>query len=87
MVLLNVSLGILNLLPLPVLDGGHILLACIEKLRGRPLSARLQEYATTAFAALLITFMLYVSYNDVVHRFPLFRSMFGQQSQVEPQGK
>lgn len=84
MVLLNVSLAVLNLLPLPVLDGGHITLSLIEKLRGRPLSARFQEYATTVFAVLLISFMVYVSYNDVVKRFPLFRTMFKQQVQIEP---
>jgi len=83
MVLLNISLAILNLLPLPVLDGGHIAMALLEALRGRPLSPRIQEYASTVFAVLLISFMLYVSYNDVVKRFPLFRSMFSQQVQIE----
>ncbi|MGO8674782.1 MAG: RIP metalloprotease RseP [Limisphaerales bacterium] len=86
MVLLNISLAILNLLPIPVLDGGHILMAVIEKIRGRPLSGRVQEYATTAFAAVLISFMLYVSFNDVVRRLPLFRIMFDQQVQIEPAG-
>lgn len=84
MVLLNISLAILNLLPIPVLDGGHVLMAVIEKVRGRPLSPRFQEYASTAFAALLISFMLYVSFNDVVRRLPLFRLMFNQQVQIEP---
>jgi regulator of sigma E protease len=88
MVLLNISLAILNLLPLPVLDGGHIAMALLEKLRGRPLSPRIQEYATTVFALLLISFMLYVSYNDVVKRFPLFRSLFSQQVEFEhPSGQ
>jgi regulator of sigma E protease len=82
MVLLNISLAILNLLPLPVLDGGHILLALLEKLRGRPLSPRVQEYATTVFAVLLISFMLYVSYHDI-RRLPLFHSMFSQQVQIQ----
>jgi len=82
MVLLNISLAILNLLPLPVLDGGHILMALLEKLRGRPLSARLQEYATTAFAVLLISLMLYVSMNDL-KRWPMFRSLWNQQVQIE----
>jgi regulator of sigma E protease len=84
MVMLNVSLALLNLLPLPVLDGGHIALALLERLRGRPLSPRLQEYATAVFAVALISFMLYVSYNDVVKRFSLFRSMFDQQVQIQP---
>lgn len=83
MVLLNVSLACFNLLPLPVLDGGHIAMAVVEKLRGRPLSPRIQEYATTAFALLLISFMLYVSYNDLAHRLPLFHSLFDQQVQIQ----
>ncbi len=83
MVLLNMSLAMLNLLPLPVLDGGHIAMAILEKVRGRPLSPRIQEYTTMVFATLLISFMLYVSYNDVVRRFPLFKSMFDQQVQIQ----
>jgi len=83
MVLLNISLAILNLLPIPVLDGGHILMAVIERIRGRPLSPRFQEYATTGFAVILISFMLYVSFNDIVRRLPLFRIMFTQQVQIQ----
>jgi regulator of sigma E protease len=82
MILLNISLAILNLLPVPVLDGGHVTMAVAEAIRGRPLSPRVQEYATTVFAVLLISFMLYVSYNDV-RRFPLFRSLFNQHVQIE----
>jgi len=73
MVLLNISLAMLNLLPLPVLDGGHIAMALLEKLRGRPLSPRVQEFTTMIFATLLISFMVYVSYNDLVKRWPLFK--------------
>jgi len=82
MVLLNISLAILNLLPLPLLDGGHIALALVEKVRGRPLNPAIQQLATTLFAMLLISFMLYVSYNDIVRRFPLFRSMFEQPVRI-----
>ncbi len=82
-VLLNISLAILNLLPLPVLDGGHIAMALLEAVRGRPLNRRVQEFATVVFATLLISFVLYVSFNDF-RRLPLFRSMFHQQVQVEP---
>lgn len=83
MVLLNVSLGILNLLPVPVLDGGHIVIALVEQVRGRPLSRRFLEYATMTFATLLISFMIYVSYNDIARRLPLFKSMLNQQVQIE----
>ncbi len=91
LVLLNINLAILNMLPIPVLDGGHILMAIIEKIRRRPLSVRFVEYTTTAFAVLLISFMLFVSFNDVTKRFGIFRAMFHhgakieQQAQPEPQ--
>jgi Zn-dependent protease len=70
-------------LPVPVLDGGHIAIALVEQVRGRPLSRRFLEYATMTFATLLISFMLYVSYNDIARRFPLFKSMLNQQVQIE----
>jgi regulator of sigma E protease len=82
LVLLNVNLAILNLLPLPVLDGGHIVMALFERVFRRPIPAKIQEYATTAFALLLISFMLFVSFHDV-KRFKLFRSLFQQESQFE----
>ena len=85
LVLLNVNLAILNLLPLPVLDGGHILMAIIEGVIRRPLPAKIQEYATTAFALLLISFMLFVSFHDI-KRFRLFRAMFQQENRIEQQG-
>jgi len=64
-VILNVNLALLNLLPLPVLDGGHILLSLIEAVRRRPLSASLLQFIQTGFAALLIGFMLYIAFFDV----------------------
>jgi regulator of sigma E protease len=69
---------------MPVLDGGHIVMACVERLFRRPLPNRLVEYTNTAFAVLLISFMLYVSFNDV-RRFSLFRSMFKQEMTIEKQ--
>lgn len=86
MVLLNVNLAIINLLPIPVLDGGHILIALVEKVRRRPLSLKTLEWTTTAFAVLLITLMLYVSFNDVWRRGHLFKSLFQKDSEItEPQ--
>ncbi|MBM3879615.1 MAG: RIP metalloprotease RseP [Verrucomicrobia bacterium] len=82
LVFLNINLAILNLLPIPVLDGGHILIAIIERLRGRPLSVRILEYTTTAFAVLLISFMLYVTFFDV-RRLSFFKALFQRGSQVE----
>lgn len=86
LVLLNVNLAMLNLLPLPVLDGGHIAMSILEWVRRRPLSARFVEYATTVFALLLISFMLYVTFFDF-KRMPLFRSMFSREMQVEQPDK
>ena len=64
-VLLNINLAIINLLPIPVLDGGHIVFAALEAIRRKPLSARLVHAASVTFAVLLITFMLYVTYFDI----------------------
>ncbi len=64
-ILINVNLAIFNLLPIPVLDGGHILFATIAKLLGRPLSFRFIEATQSAFVVLLLATMLYVSVFDV----------------------
>jgi regulator of sigma E protease len=82
LVFLNINLAIINLLPIPVLDGGHILMAIIEKIRRRPLDIKFVEYTTTGFAVLLISFMLYVTFFDI-KRFPLFRAMFNNNTQIE----
>jgi regulator of sigma E protease len=64
-VLINVNLAMLNLLPLPVLDGGHILLSIIEWVRRRPLSMSILEPLQTGCALLLVSFILYVTFFDV----------------------
>jgi len=64
-VVFNINLAIINLLPIPVLDGGHILLAILEAVRRRPLNIRVLEVLQGACAILLIGFMLYVSFYDV----------------------
>ncbi len=64
---LSVSLGILNLLPIPVLDGGHILFYLIEAIKGSPLSERVQEYSMRAGMVLLLGLMVFVMVNDVLH--------------------
>lgn len=63
-VLINVNLAILNLLPVPVLDGGHILFATIERLRGRRLPRRALASVQTAFVFLLLAFMAVVLFRD-----------------------
>jgi len=82
LVLLNINLAIINLLPIPVLDGGHIMMSIVEKIRRRPLSQKFVEYVTTGFAVLLIGFMLYVTAADI-KRFSLFRAMFQNKTQIE----
>jgi regulator of sigma E protease len=63
-VVFNVNLAMINLLPIPVLDGGHIVLALIEGIRKRPINIRVLEVVQGACALLLIGFMLYVSFYD-----------------------
>ena len=63
-VILNVNLALINLLPLPVLDGGHILLSLIEWVRRRPVSVPIQNFIQTCFAVLLISFMLFIMFYD-----------------------
>ncbi len=65
-VVLNVNLALLNLLPLPVLDGGHVLLSFIEMILKRPLEHRFLEWIQNGCAALLFGFMLYVSFFDIL---------------------
>lgn len=84
LVLLNVNLAIINLLPLPVLDGGHIAMSLLEWIRRRPLNVKFVEYTTTVFAVLLISFMLYITFFDI-KRLPLFKSLFKREMQFEQQ--
>ena len=65
-VVLNVNLALLNLLPLPVLDGGHILLAVFEEILRKPIQHRVLEWIQSSCACLLIGFMLYVTFFDVL---------------------
>ncbi len=65
MALLSVNLGVLNLLPIPVLDGGHLLYILVEALRGRPLSARVQAWGMAAGAAVMVMVMLLVIVSDL----------------------
>jgi regulator of sigma E protease len=62
---LSVNLGVLNLLPVPILDGGHLLFFLIEKFRGKPLDLRVREIAQQVGLFLLILLMVFAFYNDV----------------------
>ncbi len=67
--MISISLGILNLLPIPVLDGGLILFLVIEAIRRKPVSRKVMEVAQSVGAAVLITLIVVVSYNDIMRMF------------------
>jgi regulator of sigma E protease len=69
MATISLSLGMLNLLPIPVLDGGLLLFLVIEALRRKPLSRKVMEVSQAVGAGLLITLIVVVSYNDVMRLF------------------
>jgi regulator of sigma E protease len=69
MAVLSVSLAIFNLLPLPVLDGGHLFLLALEKIRGKGLSIKIERVITQVGVSLIITLALFVTYNDIVRIF------------------
>jgi regulator of sigma E protease len=65
MALLSVNLGLINLFPIPVLDGGHLLFYAAEALRGRPLGQRVQQVGFQIGLALVFTLMIFATWNDV----------------------
>ncbi len=65
---ISVSLGLMNLFPIPVLDGGHLVLYALEAIRGRPLSERLQEIVFRVGFALILTLMVFATWNDTIGR-------------------
>ncbi|KAA0257751.1 RIP metalloprotease RseP [Deferribacter autotrophicus] len=65
MAVISINLAILNLLPIPVLDGGHLFFYIIEIIRGRPVSVRVREIAQYIGLALLIALMFFAFYNDI----------------------
>jgi regulator of sigma E protease len=64
---LSVSIGLLNLFPVPLLDGGHLLFYGIEAVRGRPLSERAQEVGFRIGLAIVVMLMIFATYNDILH--------------------
>lgn len=63
--LISANLGLVNLLPIPMLDGGHLAFYCIEALRGRPLAEKFQEYSLRLGFGLLASLMAFTLFNDV----------------------
>jgi regulator of sigma E protease len=69
MALLSINLGVLNLLPVPVLDGGHLFFFFCELVIGRPVSQKVREYAQQIGLFLLLSLMVLAFYNDIVRYF------------------
>jgi regulator of sigma E protease len=67
MAVLSINLGLINLFPVPVLDGGHLLFYVAEAVRGKPLGQRAQEYGFRIGLALVLTLMVFATWNDLVH--------------------
>lgn len=66
---ISVNLGILNLMPIPVLDGGYIVLSFIEMFRGKPLNAKTLDYILLPFVFLIISLFVYTTFNDLIRLF------------------
>jgi regulator of sigma E protease len=72
MAMLSVNLGLINLFPVPVLDGGHLLFYAAEAIRGKPLGQRVQEYGFRVGLALVLMLMVFATKNDVVNIYRMF---------------
>ena len=75
MAVISASLAIFNLLPLPVLDGGHLLLFGIEKVKGKPLPAKAEEIVYKIGLSVIICLAVFIFYNDFV-RYGVFDKIF-----------
>lgn len=64
---LSISIGLINLFPIPLLDGGHLLYYIAEALRGKPLSERIQEIGFRVGLAFVVALMLFATFNDILH--------------------
>jgi regulator of sigma E protease len=64
---LSVSIGLLNLFPVPLLDGGHLMFYAVEAVRGKPLSERAQEMGFRIGLAIVLMLMIFATYNDILH--------------------
>jgi regulator of sigma E protease len=67
MAVISVNLGLINLFPVPLLDGGHLVFYLAERLRGRPINENLQEAGARVGVALVLSLMVFATWNDLVH--------------------
>ena len=65
--MISINLGVMNLLPIPMLDGGHLLFYLIEAIIGRPINVKVQEIAFRIGFAILISLMIFTTINDIVN--------------------
>ena len=66
MAVLSINLGLINLFPVPMLDGGHLLFYVYEAIRGKPLGERAQEYSFRVGLAMVLSLMIFATWNDLV---------------------
>jgi regulator of sigma E protease len=65
--ILSISIGLINLFPIPMLDGGHLVFYAIEAIRGKPLSERVQDIGFRIGLAAVLMLMIFATWNDIVH--------------------
>jgi regulator of sigma E protease len=70
LVIVSIHLGVINLVPFPILDGGHILFLLIEKIRGKPVSDKTMIIAQYVGLSLLVLLLVYVTSNDITRLIP-----------------
>lgn len=71
MAIISISLGVFNLIPVPILDGGHIVFAVLESIRGRPLSQNVQQMFLKVGLSMILLLMVFALYNDISRVLPL----------------
>ena len=69
MAFLSINVGFINLIPLPAFDGGHILFIVIEKIKGSPVSPKVENMIHTVGLFLLMALMVYITFNDILRLF------------------
>ena len=65
--ILSISIGLINLFPIPMLDGGHLMFFAVEAIRGKPLSERVQEIGFRIGFAVVLMLMIFATWNDIIH--------------------
>jgi regulator of sigma E protease len=65
--ILSISIGLINLFPVPMLDGGHLLFFAVEAIRGRPLSERAQDIGFRIGFVAVVMLMIFATWNDIIH--------------------